>query len=464
MSLIDQKNSVLNQISALKSLNSGFPELNLGASFPSLNNNSNSSDFLLDLLKTLIGFEQIKEELIKFLTYNTNSIEATIKLVLKNILKKKFSCSIDALIPSFIIQGLGDGFNVAVSQVDFFDILRVNPNSTGGKLIYGNIDQDLNAFLWNVLQGNTGNWKNLLVVEYQSSGLVDGIVKSNIFNVKIHNSWNGETVNSFINKFIDSIVLFTLPTLVNKLFDVLFGVIAAFIGKSPRTIEAEVQLEILVNKIVDLPDTEIDNSYFEFTADDIDFFNERVDERVNGRRILKDCNFVSSTVNIDDLIDTFNDLNNAATLVDIKNVLDNKFSILSSQATQNLDDGSQTYGSLDFFEQLFKAIIQALANVVFAPKIMFLFVTYFKIVSSTIGFKDFNDFLEQNRQFIIEIIRDAILPLILEFLLKLVIKYILKLIAEDQIDRLLEMVKNQQLQLLSLVGIPQNIRDIIARL
>lgn len=464
MSLFEQKNSILNQVSALKSLNSGFPELDLGNSFPSLNNKSNSSDFLLDLIKTLVGFEQIKDELIKFLTYNSAFIESTIKRILKGILKNKFSCSVDALIPSYLIDGLGVGFNVTVSQVDFFDIFKVDPTSIGGRLIYGDINSDLNTFLHGILQGNTGTWKSLLKIEFLQSGIVDGISKSNVFNVKIDSSWTGKTVNDFINAFLGSLTLFTLPQLVNRLFDIVFGTIAAFIGKSPKTIESEIQLEILVNKVVDLPDTIIDNSYFEFSKDDINYLNRRTEERVNGRRVLKDCNFVSSSINIDDLIDTNDALEKSPTLVDIKKTLDNRFSVLAAQATQNLDSGSQSFGSLDFFEQLFKAIIQALVSVIVAPKVMFMFVTYFKIVSNIIGFNNFTEFLEQNRQFLIEIIRDAILPLILEFLLKLVIKYITQLILEDQVGRLIEMAKNQQLQILSLVGIPQNIRDIIARL
>lgn len=463
MGLYDAKRSLLNEISALRSLNTGFPELKLGNSFPSLNNNSNALDFLLDLIKSLIGFEQIKEELIRFLAYQSNSIEASIKLILKNLLKKYFSCSIDALIPSELIDGSGGGFNVGVRQVDFFGILKVDPQSVGGQLIYGNIQQDLNAFLWKILQGNIGTWKSLLKVEYLSSGVVDGEMKTDVFNVKIDSSWSGRTVNDFINTFIDSIILFTLPSLVNKIFDIVFGTISSAFGKSPKNIEGEVDLEILVNKIVDLPDTIIDDSYFEFNQDEIDYFNERVDERLNGRRILKDCNFVSSSIDFDDLVNTNNELENSATLVDIQKTLDNRFSVLSNQATNGLSDNDKQYGQLNFFEQLFKGIIQALTNILFAPKIMFLFVSYFKIVNNSIGFVDFRDFLNQNRQFIIEIVREVLLPILLEFLLKLVIKYVTQLAIQDQLERFLEVAKNQQLQLASLVGVPQEIRDLIAR-
>ena len=464
MSIIDQKRTLLNNIAALKSLNTGFPELNLSSSFPSLNNNSNAVDFLLDLIKNLIGFDQLKEELIRFLSIQTNSIEATIKLILKNILKKYFSCSIDALIPDFMLDGLGDGFNICVKQIDFFNLLKVDPETIGGKLIYGEIQKDLNSFLYEVLQGNSGTWKSLIKVEYLLQGVVEGQMKNNVFNVKIDSSWTGKTVNDFINNFIDSVVLFTLPSLINKIFDIIFGSISALLGKGRNVIEGEVELEILVNKIVDLPDTTINDSYFEFTPDEIDCFNERVNERINGRRILKDCNFVSSSINIDDLIDTNNQLLSTSTLIEIEQILSNQFSILSNQATDDLDETSREFGQLNFFEQLFKGIVQGLTNVVFAPKTMMIFVTYFKIVNNSVGFVDFNDFLQQNRQIVIDIVREAILPLITDFLLKLVIKYITKLAIEDQSGRFLEMGKNYQLQLQSLVGVPKQIRDLISGL
>ena len=464
MSIIDQKRTLLNNIAALKSLNTGFPELNLSSSFPSLNNNSNAVDFLLDLIKNLIGFDQLKEELIRFLSIQTNSIEATIKLILKNILKKYFSCSIDALIPDFMLDGLGDGFNICVKQIDFFNLLKVDPETIGGKLIYGEIQKDLNSFLYEVLQGNSGTWKSLIKVEYLLQGVVEGQMKNNVFNVKIDSSWTGKTVNDFINNFIDSVVLFTLPSLINKIFDIIFGSISALLGKGRNVIEGEVELEILVNKIVDLPDTTINDSYFEFTPDEIDYFNERVNERINGRRILKDCNFVSSSINIDDLIDTNNQLLSTSTLIEIEQILSNQFSILSNQATDDLDETSREFGQLNFFEQLFKGIVQGLTNVVFAPKTMMIFVTYFKIVNNSVGFVDFNDFLQQNRQIVIDIVREAILPLITDFLLKLVIKYITKLAIEDQAGRFLEMGKNYQLQLQSLVGVPKQIRDLISGL
>jgi hypothetical protein len=461
MSIFDGKLNLLNEIAALRSLNTGFPELNLGNSFPSLDNTGNALNFLIDLIKNLIGFEQLKEELIRFLTYQTNSIEASIKSALKAILKSKFSCSIDATIPDFLIDGLGAGFNVGVKQIDFFDILKVDPETVAGELIYGNIDQDLNAYLYAVLQGNSGSWKDLIVVTYLQSAVVEGEMRSNVFNVKIHSSWTGKTVNDFINNFIDKVIIFTIPNLVNKIFDLTFGTISSALGKKSNQISNEVTLDLLVEKIISLPDRVIDDSYYSFSNEDIDYFNRRVSELTSGYRIVSDCGDAESRIQIADLIDTNTQLVEASTLIEIRDILTNQLTILSNQATDGLSEENRRFGIWIFFETLIKGIIKALANVLFAPKLMMMFVTYFKVVSNSIGFKTFEDFLLENRQTVIDMVRKAILPLINNFLLKLVIQYLTELIIADKLAKGAEVIKQTKMVTLSLLPIPEELRRLI---
>lgn len=464
MSIFDKKLNILNEISALKSINIDFPKLKKGKSLPSLNNKGDTIAFVKDLIDILIGAEEFKTELIRFLTYQTAAIEGALKLALKQLLKSKFSCSIDAKIPDFLLDSLGNGFNVAVKQVDFFSILKVDPNSTAGGLIYGAVDQDLNAYLYNVLQGNSGSWKNLLVVTYQTQGVVDGQMKANVFNVKIHSSWIGKTVNDFINAFLDAVIIFTLPVFINKVFDIMFGSIANLLKRNKNSVSPEVELDILVQKIIDLPDSVIDNSYFNFTPDDIDFFNEKVEERVAGRSILKDCNYAESSININDLFNLNDSLNGTSTLIEIRDILENKFTIFAKQATDNLGDENKPLGKTDFFKKFLLGIVKALANILFAPKIMMLFVTYFKVVSNTIGFKDFKGFLEENREIIIELVKKVLIPIILKFLLKILVKHLTELVVKETIEKNLEKIKNYKRQIQSLLGFSSEIEGLLATL
>jgi hypothetical protein len=458
MSTFEKKSDVLNQIAALKSVNTDFPKLKKGKSLSSLSNKNDTVKFIKDLIGILVGLEELKDELIRFLTYQTTAIEGAVKAGLKSILKSKFSCGTDATIPAFLIDGVGTGFNVAVKQVDFFSILKVDPNSAGGKLIYGSISQDLNAYLYDVLQGNVGTWKNLIVVSYQQQGIVDGKMKTNVFNVKIDSSWNGRTVNDFINAFLDGIIILNLPVFINKVFDMTYGSVSSLLKFNKNTVSAEVELEVFVQKIIDYVETvEIDDSYFDFTKDEIDFFDEKVEERVTGKKILKECNFVSSSIDVNDLIDLSNQLEAASTLVEIKDILTNKFETLSNQATDNLDEENKPFGKNNFIGELILGLIKALVNLVFAPKTMMMIISYFKIISNTIGFTSFKEFLKENRQLIIDLVRKVLLPIIIKFLMKILIKHLTKLVTKETIEKNKEKIKNQISIIKSLIGIPPEI-------
>jgi hypothetical protein len=241
----------------------------------------------------------------------------------------------------------------------------------------------------------------------------------------------------------------------------MYGSLKNLIRFNRNSVSPEVELDMLIQKIIDLPDTVIDNNYFQFTPDEIDFFNETVEERVSGRAILKDCNFVSSSIDINDLIDLNDQLSTTSTLVEIKNILENKFNVFSEQAADNLGEADKNFGKQDFFKKFLLGIVKALANLLFAPKIMMLFVTYFKVISNTIGFKDFKDFLEENREMIIDIVKKVLIPIILKFLLKLLIKHLTELGIKELKEKYLEKIKNQQAQIKSLLVIPKEIQGLL---
>jgi hypothetical protein len=453
MSNLDKKNDTLNKISALKSVNDTEPKQKKGKLQTSFKNKADVIQFIKDLIDIIVGVEEFKDELVKFLTYLSPVMETTLKDGLKQLLKSKFSCSIDAKLPDFLIEGTGIGFNVAVSQVDFSRILKVNPETAAGTLIYGSIPQDLNAYLYSVLQGNSGNWKNLIKVTYLPQGLVDGKMKTHVFNVKIDSTWNNRTVNDFINKFLDSVIIFTLPVFITRIFEIIYGTTSKFLKRNRDSVSADVELEILVQKIIDLPDTEINNSYFEFSKDEIDYFNERLEEKISGSIILKECNFVSSTVSVDQLLDLANQLSTTTNFVEIKEILENKLTILSDEGTDNLDESNKPIGRKTFFSKFLIGLLKALVNLLFAPKMMMMIVTYFKVVSNTIGFATFKEFLNQNRQLIIDLVKKVIIPIVVKFLMKILIKHLSKLVAKETQEKVLEKIKNNKRQIQSLLGL-----------
>ena len=79
----------------------------------------------------------------------------------------------------------------------------------------------------------------------------------------------------------------------------------------------------------------------------------------------------------------------------------------------------------------------------FAPKVMMMIISYFKIVSNSIGFKTFKDFLIENKPFIIDLVRRVLLPIVIKFLMKILIKHLTKLVTQEMIEKNKEKIKNK---------------------
>ena len=142
MGIIDDKKKVFGQIAAFRTLSEGFPEVTLTDSFPSLNNNASSLDFLIDLLKSLIGFEEMRDSIVDILTFQLRDIELEIKKAIKLELKSIVSCGVDPSLPSFIKD---TGINIRIDKVDFLNLMKINPSGPEGKFVYDDYASQLNS-------------------------------------------------------------------------------------------------------------------------------------------------------------------------------------------------------------------------------------------------------------------------------------------------------------------------------
>lgn len=457
MSLFTIKKELLNEIKAIKSLNSLLGNLDDFGAFSGINNSNNVLDFLLDLLKSIVGLEQLKAQLVDFLTYNLEPLEQTIKQLLISFLGEKYNCGIDAKIPDDLVEGLGDGFNLSVKEIDFFGLLKVDPNSIEGEILYGNIDRDLNRFIYDVLQGNTGSWKGLVVLEYLERGIVEGRQIANVIKITIDPSWEGKSVNQFITTLVNSINLYSLSSLVNQVVNLIFSPITSLLNKSRGELRNEAVAEEIVTRIINLPDVEIDNSYFEFNRQDEAALRRRVDEKARGYTIIESCGELESFVDIETLVDFNNNFALAVNEIEQKNIITDLFTTVAENATRDLNISDANNASGNIVIGFFNGVIKSIINILISPKMMLIFKIYLKIVGQTIGYVTFEDFFNRNRAFFIDLIRNLVLPLFIEFVLNLVKKELTQLVIVDQLERQKEMLKNRTLSIISLLGINTDI-------
>lgn len=477
MSIKDQKSNLLNKIGALRSLNENFPKLKLSNSFPSLNNRKNAFNFLVDLLKTLIGLEQLRDEIVNILTFHLGGIESLVKSTLSKSLKKTYGCNINPQIPDWMIDGVGPGINIEINKFDLFNLMRINPTQKGGNLFYGTPINDLNRFIYETIQSNVANnWKNIAIFEFKESdpnsfteastaspdGSQDIKPRNNVINIKIDSSYQGKGMNTFLNDYMNSLSLFPIDKTINNVFDDIFGSSSNMVNKNTDILEKEEELRVMVNKFIDSDDDTIfDDSYFEFTNEEINNIKERSINRSRGISILKECASTESKVPFDDINDLIDDINSQTTVESQKTVLKDGLNNISELSVNDVTEKDKHAGKLSFFEKLIRSIILVIVLLTLSPKVALLFNMYSIITFGNNGFSSPLTFFKENKSIIKDLTFGIVGILITKSLLPLIIRRLKSLIVKDKKNQEIENQKLYQLQLSSLVGIPRDITDFL---
>lgn len=459
MSIVKQKENIFGNIAALRTLTDDFPKLSINNSFPSINNQGNSQDFLMDLIFSLVGFEEIRELLIDVLTYASEEAESVIKESLKVELKSLVACGVDPSLPSWMTT---TGINVPVSNIDFFNILKTNPETQAGGLLYEDVaatvnSSDLNTFLYYTIQDPSPppyNWNGILNFTFFQNGS-----PNNTLTIIPDTGYTNLT--DLNNDFIDSVTLFPSGQLITNIIDSLFGTISfdISVNKTEKQLELEAQIESVLQCILDANEDEVvDDSFFTFSNPQLRAIKEEARNRKQGIRQLKTCSTVDVNMPITILTDFREQLANAPTYNEQRVVISNVLNIMANHtatfAGQPTDEVSV---KLDFIGLMFKSLMRAFVNAILGPKIVTIFLINYKIVyGQNATYDDPIDFMRKNTQLIKEI-TDNIRDMIIEILLQKVLKYITALIAKNYVEAQKERGNAQLAILLSLIGVPQEV-------
>ena len=460
MPIIDEKKKIFGKVGALKTVGDGIPKLSLGSSFPSINNSGDAVMFLTDLLKTLIGYEQLKKVIADTLTYNSKEIESEIKALLKTELKSIVSCGVNPSLPDWL-KSDGSGIKVKVKRIDFSDLMLLDPNSDVGQLIYTDItpqinSTDFNTFLYYTIQsGEIETWKNILDIQFNSNG-----DPTNALTIKANNSYNNKTLNDLNNDFVDSIKLFDVENIFTNLVDSILGTISSTANKTLTQLENDLKIDTIVNKIsnIDINDR-LNDTYFTLSNLENQAIQTKSRLKKNGQAIVTTNKENVTTVNFNTIKSSFNDIKNTSTSVlQQKNAIENSINNVANEFasfTNNLPDVETI--KLDFIQQLINNLTRVLVNSILSPKIISIFLINFKIIyGPNADFSDPIDFLKQNKNLINNIIK-RIKSIILKILLRIALKEIIRLIAKTKLKKTIEKTKTRQAQILSLLGISQEI-------
>lgn len=484
MAIIDQKKDIYANIGALNVLNGGMPKLPSFNSISSINNNTDSSSFLIDLIKVLAGAEKIKEILIDTVVYRLPKIEVAIKDGLKQQLKEMVSCGINPEIPAWFQNG-GSGVEMKVTNIDFFDMMKVNPDTLEGGLIYTDIasgvnSKDFNTYLYNTIQDPTvpKQWGNsmagidILETEFQETGTND----NNILKFTTSTDYSSKKLTEFNNDYIDTLTLFGEPnsidsaTFISLILEELFGSISSAIGgsgtgKSMTQVKKELEIKEILDCIINSENNNITDNFFEFDNPTLAKIDQETNDRVNGIRTLETCGNVSVQV-------TLKSANSANNLIVTATTKEEEFKAV----TKALDDVATTQSLFvsdpidsetvksNFFTEIIQKLVRIFMSVIISPKFIVLFAINHQIIyGQGSSYDNAKDFIKKNTKLmkdISKIILEIILTILLKAALLILSVKLRQKFADDEIER----GKIYLMRLLSSLGVPSDIMESITNL
>jgi len=463
MAIVDKKKQVFGKIAAFRTLTSGLPTLKKTSSFPSINNNGNSVLFLTDLIKALIGYEALISSVNDTIIHELPNIEKSVKHLLRLELKGFVSCGVDPTLPSWI-KSTGSGLIIPVKKIDFMDMLRTNPDSYGGKLLYTDItttltdSSDFNTFLYGVIQndGTTYSWQNILDFTFNSVGT--GNNPNNTLTIKANQSYDNKTLTNLNDDFINSISLFNTENIVNKIVDINYGSVSSIVGKSLNQLQSEAELNSVIDKMVNnVNKSPLNDSAFSFSKEETYHHELEALNRKKGLVNLDVSKSVQSKVPASYLTQLSTDLNGATNLIDKKLALTNNLNRMANASVSNVVDKTDaSTAKLNFIQRIIDSIIKSIISIILSPKVLTVFIINYKLVyGQDADFSNPIDFIKKNKQLMHNIMK-SIGEEIIKILLSIALKQISQLMADAFIKRQKEKAVTRLAQLESLAGVPTN--------
>ncbi len=266
----DIKRQILELISLNQTICGNLPDLsvpNLIPEVPDLNPSQKVMDFLADILALVSGinFEEMRLQLINWLVEQLEPLSEDLSINFVNSIKSCYACKINPKIPEWLYQiqpssiqydqnnqpipnsgTQGLGFNIELNKIDLTCIFAADPNTEIGKLFYdGNSNNDINAFLWEVMQldGQPLIWsdptsgKEIIEVRYYEDSAIaftqtDGNVpyqniepRPRVFNFKVVNQtyFDKTLITVLVDYFNSQQPLFDVDKVIPNVIDLLYG-------------------------------------------------------------------------------------------------------------------------------------------------------------------------------------------------------------------------------------------------
>jgi len=469
------KRQIMELISLNQTICNNLPNLSIPIAIPDipdLNFSQRVVDLLNDILATISGIniDEMRMQLINWLVEQLRPLSEDLSITMIDLIKCCYACKVDPQIPNWLFvtdpstivyDGNGNpipntgspgiGINIEINKLDLTCLFSVDPNSSAGKLFYdGTQLDDINVFLWNVIQNN-GNplvWKDpisgkeiveLRYFENRPTSFVetDGTTnfqniepRPRVFNIRIVNkTYRNKTLITFLVDYFNSQnPLFNPDKVVPNVIDLIYGTLTNKVSLPDeclnKVVETEKAIEDYIDKGIDNPDVEFDESFYTFTPAQIVNIKESVTQKKSGvKQFKKCCGKQVSSVSFETLSEIDKSIKATSTLQEKIQVYNKSIDSLfkeTSEGVKNLDKNS---ANGEFLANFISALQVALTKIVLSPKnLLMLNMFYFLVNKQPVKKVRVKELLKEFECIIAAIIGDLLRKIIYEFLLPMILK------------------------------------------
>lgn len=343
MSFVNDKKSIVNEISVLNSIGktAELPDLNFTLS--SVNTKNEPIPFMLDLLTTMVGSEALQRTMGQVMTKFIRGVEPELK---SNLKKQNSTFNSDKQVPA----GFASGYQVPTKKIDLFGKLKTDPSSAEGNLTY---QPNPNSF----------DQKAYNAVANPNTDIVFGNLKMNYSDATDNFTFKpvnpSETIGTFTNSFIDNMTVIDEHEFTTTVMDSIYGTISKAAKKSKAALLEEEKIKSLINKLTK------EDAFASISDEELEELQRLAFNKSSGIvPVDVGCSIIDSILNLDDINALIT--NNVGNIdpVSVGNsyntAMENSFGRVPAQnnpANKNaIRDG--------FFKRLIKTIVQTIIEAI----------------------------------------------------------------------------------------------------
>jgi len=280
MGLIDDKKSIIKQISVFNSMGKEVNVAEENNTLPSINNKNEPIPFMLDTLTVMVGSQALERVTGQVMTDFVKGVEPQLKT---SLIKQNTTFNSNQILSS----GFAAGYTVPVSDIDLYGKLKTDPSSQTGGLLYGDDANDFDKAVYSAINA-PGTDVTASNVKLNYNEVTDEIT------ITPQNS--SQSIGTFVSQYVDGLTLINEKAFTTRIVDLIFGTASKQQNKTLSNIELEQKITKLLKKISD------DESDLEFTKDDLNLIEKESVEKLEGvKKVDVGCSIIDSDVSISDL-------------------------------------------------------------------------------------------------------------------------------------------------------------------